>query len=108
MRYVTLRTLRIGFFRLLQPNTWPRFALLSGARGFRHNIHRSNSQLLTRMELSKEQNLLTELQALSNRLNEVIDQIQSGAVDLDEVLSQIRTDLKELHVRLDFHALSPA
>jgi hypothetical protein len=108
MSYVSLPTLRIGFFRLFQRYTWPQFALLSGARRVMHNIHRSNSQLLTRMELSKEQNLLTELQALSNRLNEVIDQIQSGAVDLDEVLSQIRTDLKELHVRLDFHALSPA
>ena len=108
MSYVSLPTLRIGFFRLLQRYTWPQFALLSGARRVMHNIHRSNSQLLTRMELSKEQNLLTELQALSNRLNEVIDQIQSGAVDLDEVLSQIRTDLKELHVRLGVHALSPA
>ena len=58
------------------------------------------------MEPSKEQSLLTELQSLSTRLNEVIDQIQSGAVDLDEAVSEIRDDLKELHLRLDDHALS--
>ena len=60
------------------------------------------------MEPSKEQNLLTELQTLSSRLNEVIGQIQSGAVDLEEAISEIRTDLKELHVRLDDHALTAA
>ena len=58
------------------------------------------------MEPSNEQNLLTELQALSSRLNEVIDQIQNGVVDLDEAVSGIRDDLKELHLRLDAHALS--
>jgi predicted nucleic acid-binding Zn-ribbon protein len=58
------------------------------------------------MQASKEQNLLTELQSLSNRLNEVIAQIQNGAVDLDEAVSKIRSELKELHVRLDDHALS--
>ena len=56
---------------------------------------------------SKEQHLLTELQNLSDRLNEVIDQIQNGAVDLEEAISEIRSDLMELHLRLDDHALSP-
>ena len=60
------------------------------------------------MEPSKEQNLLTELQALSTRLNGVIEQIQSGAVDLDEAITNIRADLKELHVRLDDHAVTAA
>ena len=57
------------------------------------------------MQPSKEQNLLTELQSLSNRLNDVMAQIQNGAADLDEAVSKIRSDLKELHVRLDHHAL---
>ena len=58
------------------------------------------------MESSKEQNLLTELQALSKRLNEVITQMQDGTVDLGEAVSEIRDDLKELHARLGDHAVS--
>ena len=59
------------------------------------------------MHASKEQNLLTELQSLSNRLNDVIAQIQNGAADLDEAVSKIRSDLRDVQVRLDDHALSP-
>ena len=60
------------------------------------------------MEPSKEQDLLSELQTLSTRLNELIEQIQNGAVDLDEAVSEIRSDLKALHARLDRHAFSAA
>ena len=56
------------------------------------------------MKASNEESLLTELRRIGGRLGDVMIEMEQNPNRSDGKIADIRTDLDELHTRIDGHA----